>query len=236
FEHVEETDEIRVDVRRGVLDRVAHPGLRREVHHRVEFLRREKPCHALLLDDVELAEIEAGARLEAIEPRLLQPHIVVIVQIVDAHDAVTAIEQAMRERGADETRGPGNKNFHLPATPPILLQARTAAPTPLSLYPWGFWLCQRQVSRHMSSIPCTAFQPSRRSASEGSAYDSATSPARLATFSVGMVRPLARSKARTASSTEMPRPVPRLTVKPRPSRRSASSAARCPRARSTTCM
>ena len=56
----------------------------------------------------------------------------------------------------------------------------------------------------------------------------------IATISVGIGRPLARSNARTASRTEIPRPVPRLTVRPRFSRRKASSAARCPRARSTT--
>src|SRR5258707_257327 len=91
-------------------------------------------------------------------------------------------------------------------------------------------------SRHMSSSPWTAFQPSDLSANDGSAYDSATSPARRATRSIGMVRPLARSNARTASSTEMPRPVPRFTVIPCRSRCRVSSAAMWPRARSTTWM
>ena len=44
--------------------------------------------------------------------------------------------------------------------------------------PFGFLLCQFQLSRHMSSSEYSALQPSSRSALLGSQYTSATSPAR----------------------------------------------------------
>ena len=50
--------------------------------------------------------------------------------------------------------------------------------SPFFSYPYGFLLCQRQVSAHISSMPRSAFQPSSFSARAGSAQHSATSPGR----------------------------------------------------------
>ncbi len=46
------------------------------------------------------------------------------------------------------------------------------------LYPSGLWLCQFQLSRHISSMPYSASQPSSRSALLGSHQHSAISPGR----------------------------------------------------------
>src|SRR5882672_903762 len=204
---------------------------------RIELARGEQLGHRAALDDIEFLENKSRSRLEAVEPCVLQPHVVVVVQIVDPHDMVAAVEQTVRQRRSNKARGSGNENFHLRTVPlsvrPTTLAYARSVPC-TCLYPRGFRLCQRQLSRHMSSSPWAAFHPSRLSASEGSAYDSATSPGRRATCSIEILRPLARSNACTASSTEIPLPVPRFTVNPRGSRRRVSRAARCPRARSTT--
>ena len=64
----------------------------------------------------------------------------------------------------------------------VFVCRKTSRPTPGGkLYPanpFGFLLCQFQLSRHISSRECSAFQPSSRSALPGSQYTSATSPAR----------------------------------------------------------
>ena len=46
------------------------------------------------------------------------------------------------------------------------------------LYPFGFWLCHRQASAHICSMPRFALQPSSFFASDGSAQHSAMSPGR----------------------------------------------------------
>lgn len=46
------------------------------------------------------------------------------------------------------------------------------------LYPSGLWLCQFQLSRHISSMPYSASQPSSRLALLGSHQHSAISPVR----------------------------------------------------------
>ena len=46
------------------------------------------------------------------------------------------------------------------------------------LYPSGLWLCQFQLSRHISSMPYSASQPSSRLALLGSHQHSAISPGR----------------------------------------------------------
>ena len=92
FEHVHEADEVGVDVGGGVFNRVAHTGLRGEVHDCTEFAGSEKLAHRFALDDIELLKEEPGTRAQAFQARLLEPDVVVGVQIIDAHNLVAAIE------------------------------------------------------------------------------------------------------------------------------------------------
>src|SRR2546427_2236972 len=124
------------------------------MHDRTEFAGGEKLAHWPALDDVELVKEEPGARTQALEARLLEPDVVVVVQIVDADDFVSAIEQVVGQGCTDESGGAGDKNLHFRLS---------------SRQPCGFMLCQRHVSRHMSSRVYVAFQPSIFSASDGSA-------------------------------------------------------------------
>src|SRR6266571_2583291 len=107
-----EADEVGIDISRGVFDRVTHPGLCGKMHHRVEFAGCEKLAHRLALDDVELLKKEPGTRAQALEPRLLEPDVVVGVQIVDAHNLVAAIEQLVHQRRTDESGSSRDKNLH----------------------------------------------------------------------------------------------------------------------------
>src|SRR5206468_10890277 len=83
-----------------------------KMHHRVEFAGCEKLAHRLALDDVELLKKEPGTRAQALEPRLLEPDVVVRVQIVDAHNLVAAIEQLVRQRRTDESGSSRDKDLH----------------------------------------------------------------------------------------------------------------------------
>src|SRR6267143_4105289 len=143
LEHVQEADEVGINVGRGVFNRVTHPCLRGQMHDCTEFAGGEKLAHRPALDDVELVTEEPGTRKQALEARLLEPDVVVVVQVVDAHNLVTAIEQPVRQRRTDEPGSSRYKNLHflsvsnvvgaegLPRIPALTIRARpTGRPLP----------------------------------------------------------------------------------------------------------
>src|SRR3546814_5322567 len=65
----------------------------------------------------DLLHLEAakGEVVAAVQPRkasLLQGRIVVVVQVVDADDAVPALHELLGDVEPDEPRGPGDQNGH----------------------------------------------------------------------------------------------------------------------------
>ena len=112
FEDVDEAGEVGVDVGVRVLQRVPDAGLRGEVDDRFGPFAREDLRDRRAVRDVSAHVAEAWERPGPVEPRLLESDIVVRIEIVDAHDLVATLEQAQRERGADESGRPGEKNLH----------------------------------------------------------------------------------------------------------------------------
>ena len=87
---------------------------------------------------------------------------------------------------------PGNEHYHAPVP---ISAACSAKPT-------GFFLCQRQLSLHISSRPSEARQDKNFSANCVSANDTAASPTRLSTTSKGIFTLFMFSKVRRTSNTE----------------------------------
>jgi hypothetical protein len=112
LEHVHEADEVAVHVGMGVLQRIAHASLRREVDDAVEAFGREEGFHARPVGDVELDEAESVVRLQAGQPVLLEPDVVIVVEIVQADDLVAALEQAQGRGHADKSGSAGDKDLH----------------------------------------------------------------------------------------------------------------------------
>src|SRR5258707_9356504 len=113
FEDVTEADEVRIDVGLGILERVAHARLRREMDHRIELLAREERAHRRAIGDVAAYELELSLAREAREPRLLQANVVVIVQVVEAGDALAALGEPQGQGGADEASRAGDQDVHV---------------------------------------------------------------------------------------------------------------------------
>src|SRR5699024_6799630 len=67
------------------------------------------------------------------QARLFQLDIVIIAEIVEADDRITALQQPLCDMGADEAGGAGNQNLHCLAHAPLKLvapdQKRRPAPT-----------------------------------------------------------------------------------------------------------
>ena len=118
FEDVEEADQIALRVGVRIDQRIAHAGLRREVDDALETVGGKQRREARRIGQVEFLEAESGARAvwglrgQRVEPRPLEPRVVIVVEIVDAGDFVAAREQALRNVHADEPGGAGDENFH----------------------------------------------------------------------------------------------------------------------------
>jgi hypothetical protein len=72
--------------------------------HTRELLAREQRLHAALVGEVHLHEAELRLALQNREARTLQRRIVVIVEIVEPDDLVTAGQQLARGMEPDEPR------------------------------------------------------------------------------------------------------------------------------------
>jgi hypothetical protein len=112
LEHVHEADDVAVHVGVRILQRVAHPGLRREVDDTLELLFCEQRSHALAVGDIELDEAETCVRLQSRQAVELELDVVVVVEVVQADHFVTAREQAQRRGHADEAGSAGQEDLH----------------------------------------------------------------------------------------------------------------------------
>ena len=123
LEHVEEADEVGVDVGARVLDGVPDAGLRGEVHDDVGPDAVEELLHRRLVGEVTPHELEPPAgeavrvgvlrfparRLgEHPQPVFLDADVVVVVHVVEAdHTRIGRLEQPLAEEGADEANCAG---------------------------------------------------------------------------------------------------------------------------------
>ena len=112
FEHVEEADDIALDVGVRVLQRVAHAGLRGEIDHAVGLEAVEGGFQRRAVFQRAFDEREPGLGRQQREACVLQRRVVVIVEVVVAQHFVAACQQAVAEGGADEAGGAGDEDAH----------------------------------------------------------------------------------------------------------------------------
>ena len=94
LEHVEEADEVALEVGARVLDGVAYTRLRGEVHHDVEAVLGEQA-----LDEGGVAQVAANEGEAAVgvylgqhaQARVLDAGVVVAVEVVEADDGVIGV-------------------------------------------------------------------------------------------------------------------------------------------------
>lgn len=115
LEHVEESDEVALEVGARVLDGVADARLGGEVHHDIEAVLGEQP-----LDEGGVAQVAAYEGEAAVcvglgkhaQARVLDAGVVVAVEVVEADDYVIGLlEQLLDEERADKTGGSGDEDF-----------------------------------------------------------------------------------------------------------------------------
>ena len=72
FEHVQEAGDVRIDISVRMVERVADPCLRGEMHDALRFLRGEGRLDRRPVAEIGLDEAEAVVPREPLEARLLQ--------------------------------------------------------------------------------------------------------------------------------------------------------------------
>ena len=82
------------------------------MHDALELLFGEERADGVAVGDVQLDEAKARLRRQPGEPVMLEAWVVVVVQVVEADDAVAAREQDLRDVHADEAGRTGDENLH----------------------------------------------------------------------------------------------------------------------------
>src|SRR6266480_4622485 len=111
FENVQKTDDVAIDVRVGILERIAHAGLSRQMNDAIGRFALEDIFHSSLVGNVDLDEAETVALNQPLQSRLLQGNVVVVVEVVQPPNTVAAREQSLRDMHPDESRRSRDPDF-----------------------------------------------------------------------------------------------------------------------------
>lgn len=111
FEDIEKSHDVRLDVRTGIIDAVAHACLGGEVHHDVRAEIFKEFRHRRFVGKVAADEVESRFFLKDGEARFFERHVVVVIQIIDAADRSSQREEALRQMESDKSRRAGDEYF-----------------------------------------------------------------------------------------------------------------------------
>ena len=124
FENLEMAGDIGVDAFEGVIEGMAHAGLRREMDHTPDVWTAERGLERAAFGEVDPVEGESGMAFEPAEPGLLQAGAVIVADIVDPDHPLAAPEKAKRRVAADEAGDAGDEDGHASAVRPAVADRR----------------------------------------------------------------------------------------------------------------
>jgi hypothetical protein len=114
FEQVDVAREVGGDIGLRIVDRIAHPGLRPQMHHPVDLRAIERRIERGHVREVECVEGEAVAARsgQRRDPITLQADLIIVVEVIDPDNNVPARQQALGEAVANKSGSAGNQNAH----------------------------------------------------------------------------------------------------------------------------
>src|SRR6266480_8087728 len=113
FENVQKTDDIAIDVGVGILERMAHTRLSRQMYDPIWRFALEHFFDSCPVGNVGLDEAETLVPGQPRQSRLLQGNVVVVVEVVQAQNIVAAREQPLRDMHPDESRRSCDPDFQM---------------------------------------------------------------------------------------------------------------------------
>ena len=112
LEHMQRAHDVRLHVGMRIFHGVADAGLCGEVHHPLRPVIGKGLFNAVAVGQISAGKLEVRMSLQALEPGLFQPHVVVVAEIIEPHDGFAAREQSLRRMETDKTRRAGNQDPH----------------------------------------------------------------------------------------------------------------------------
>ena len=114
FEQVDVAREVGGDIGLRIVNRIAHPGLRPQMHHPVDLRAIERGIQRGHVREVECVEGKAVAARsgQRRDPVTLQADLIIVVEVVHPDDNVPARQQALGQTVANESGSAGNQNAH----------------------------------------------------------------------------------------------------------------------------
>src|ERR1051325_831778 len=110
FEDVEKAAQVRLDVDVRIDQRVAHAGLRGEMHDARRLVRLEDLAQPLIVGNIRPQKAEILPLPENRQPRFLERDVVIVIEVVDGDDLVPAVEQPFGDVKSDEAGRAGHRD------------------------------------------------------------------------------------------------------------------------------
>src|SRR6266550_1277761 len=104
LQHLQETQDVRGDVRVRSLERVAHTGLRGKMNYPVELATVEQLVHYFRVREAGAHELEVAPLLQQGEARLLEAHVVIMIDGVETDHRVAIRQEASGDVKPHESR------------------------------------------------------------------------------------------------------------------------------------
>ena len=114
LQHHQVPHHVRVNISVRIDQGVPDPGLRRQVHDDGDVrMRGSQRLHRRAVRDIDPVKSEAGLRFQPVQPRLLQPHVVIGVEVIDPDHLRALRQQRLGHVIADEPRRAGEQDLHV---------------------------------------------------------------------------------------------------------------------------
>ena len=109
--HDELTHHIGGDIGVRIDERIAHPRLCGQMHDVCDARKIGRQLeHGRAIGNVDLVKVKMRPGRQPVQPRLFQPDIVIVVEIVHSDDMGASREQGVRHRRADKAGGARHQN------------------------------------------------------------------------------------------------------------------------------
>ena len=110
FENVQEPIDVTGGVGVRIDQGIPDAGLRRQMHHAPNGMLFEERRYTRTIGQIQFDELKLGMRTQAGQPRFLETHVIVVIQIVQTEHGVTAIEQSPAHMRPDKSGGAGDEH------------------------------------------------------------------------------------------------------------------------------
>ena len=92
FKHIDKAHQVRTDIGLGILQGITHTGLGGKIHHALGPMIAECRGDGIGIFEIMLQVGETPVAGQLFKPSLFQADIIVVIEVVDAHHFVAALQ------------------------------------------------------------------------------------------------------------------------------------------------